>query len=103
MCIGRSIQPALLEVIIQFNSSHCGLQLSAIRIPERCALLGIVRRQQIIPISENPSILIGNLVLAIAYHPMFAPALKIALQRSHPVYYSLNDCLLEHHVPQARC
>lgn len=79
----RSIQPALLGITIQFNSSYCGLQLSAIKIPERCALLGLVRQEQIIPMSENPTIVVGDFILAIALHPMFAPALKVALRQAH--------------------
>lgn len=103
MCAKKIIEPALFGIIIQSNSSHCGLQLSAVQIPEWCELLGLLRQEQIISASENPSIYVGDIVLAIALHPMFAPALKVALKRSHPVYYSLNDCLLETHVPQKCC
>lgn len=82
MCTERSIQPALFGVTIQFNSSHCGLQLSAIKIPERCALLGLVRQGQIIPMSENPIVFDGDFILAIALHPMFVPAFKLALKQA---------------------
>lgn len=103
MCAERIIEPALFGVIIPFNSSHCGLQLSTIQIPEQCALLGVLRREQIIPASEDPEIYTGDFVLAIALHPMFVPVLEFALRQSHPVYYSLNDCLLETHVAQKCC
>lgn len=103
MCAERTIEPVLFGVILQPNTSHCGLRLSAIQIPERCALLGLLRRERIIPASENPSVYVGDVVLAIALHPMFTPALKVALKRSHPVYYSLNDCLLETHIAQKCC
>ncbi|WP_228035465.1 TrkA C-terminal domain-containing protein [Oculatella sp. LEGE 06141] len=99
----RIIEPALFGVIIQLNSRHCGLRLSAIQIPERCAILGVLRQERIIPASENPSVYVGDVVLAIALHPMFVSALKVALKRSHPVYYSLNDCLLKNHVTQKCC
>ncbi|MDX2215712.1 MAG: hypothetical protein SFY66_20790 [Oculatellaceae cyanobacterium bins.114] len=103
MCAERIIEPALFGVIIQSNSRHCGLRLLAIQIPEQCAILGVVRQKRIIPVSENPSVSIGDVVLAIALHPMFVPALKVALKRSHPAYYSLNDCLLETPVVQKCC
>jgi TrkA-C domain len=103
MCTQRGIEPALFGVTIQFNSSYCGMQLSAVKIPERCELLGLLRQERLIPISEHPSISVGDVVLAIALHPMFVPALKVALKRSHPVFYSLNDCLLEVHAPQKCC
>ncbi|HIK15062.1 MAG TPA: hypothetical protein IGS53_07165, partial [Leptolyngbyaceae cyanobacterium M33_DOE_097] len=64
---------------------YCGLRLSSIQIPEQCALLGVLRQERIIPVSENPSVDVGDIVLAIAFHPMMAPALKVALKRSHPV------------------
>ncbi|NJO41865.1 MAG: potassium transporter TrkA [Cyanobacteria bacterium RU_5_0] len=103
MCAERTIEPALFGVIIPPNSSHCGLRLSAIQIPERCALLGILRQERIIPISDNPSVYVGDVVLAIALHPMLVPALNVALKRSHPVYYSLNNCLLKTPVTQKCC
>ncbi len=103
MCAERIIKPALVGVIVPFNSSHCSLRLSTIQLPERCALLGLLRQEQIIPASENPSIFVGDIVLAIALHPMFVPALKVALKRSHSVYYSLNDCSLVNPVAQRCC
>ncbi len=103
MCAERMIEPALFGIIVQPNSSHCGLPLSAIQIPECCALLGLLRQERIIPASENPTIFVEDAILAIALHPMFVPALKIALKRSHPLYYSLNNCLLKTYVPENCC
>lgn len=103
MCAERAIEPTLFGVIIQPNSSHCGLHLSAIQIPEHCALLGLLRQKRMILANEEPSVYVGDVVLAIALHPMLAPALRVALKRSHPVYYSLNDCLLETPVAQKCC
>lgn len=103
MCAERIIEPAFFGVIIQSKSRHCGLRLSAIQIPERCAILGVLRQGQIIPVSENPSVYVGDVILAIALHPMLVPALKVALKRSHSVYYSLNDCLIETSVAQKCC
>jgi len=88
-------EPAVFTVKIQPNSSLCGIHLTTIKIPERCALLGLLRDDRIIPISEDPSIYAGDFILAIALHPMMVPALKVVLKRTHSVYYSLNDCLLE--------
>jgi len=94
MCVGRRYQPALLNVTIRDNSSYCGLPLSTIEIPEGCALLGLLRQEDVILINENPTLATGDIILAIALHPMLIPALKVALKRSHPVYYSLNYCSL---------
>jgi NhaP-type Na+/H+ and K+/H+ antiporter len=94
MCAVKPTQPALFGVTIQSNSRHCGLCLSAIDIPQHCALLGLLRQEQIILSTENPTICVGDIVLAIAYYPMLVPALKVALKRCHRVYYSLNQCLL---------
>lgn len=96
-------KPALLGVTIQLNSRHCGLSLSAISIPENCVLLGILRQGQIILASEDPFISVGDVILAIALQRMFIPALKVALGRSHSVYYSLHDCLLNRSAVQTCC
>lgn len=103
MCTESVIEPALFGVIVQMNSSHCGLQTSAIQVPEQCAILGLLRQEQIILASEDPAIFVGDVILAIALHPMLVPAFKVALKRSHPIYYSLNDCLLETRVAQKCC
>lgn len=86
--------PALLSAKIQSNSCHCGLRLTAIRLPEQCTLLGILRGDHIIPVDKNPPIHAGDFVLAMAFHPMLVSALNAALKKVHPVYYSLNDCSL---------
>jgi hypothetical protein len=88
-------EPAVFSVKIQPNSSLCGIHLTAITVPEKCALLGLLRDNCIIPIGENPAIYAGDFVLAIALHPMMVPALKVVLKRTHPVYYSLQDCLIK--------
>jgi hypothetical protein len=91
----RQAEPSFLGVKVQPDSSHCGIQLSTLKVPERCILLGVLRRDQVISISENPAIYVGDIILAIALYPMFVPELKVVLRQSHPVYYSLQDCLLE--------
>jgi NhaP-type Na+/H+ and K+/H+ antiporter len=91
----RQAEPAVFTVKIQPNSSLCGIHLTAIAMPEQCALLGLLRDGLIISIKENPAIYAGDFVLAIALHPMMVPALKVTLKRTHPVYYSLRDCLIE--------
>lgn len=94
----RVVEPSLLGVRIQPNSSLCGLQLSAVKVPEQCILLGLLRQRQVITFRENPSIYTEDIVLAMALHPMLTPALKVALKESHRIYYSLNDCLLKERI-----
>jgi hypothetical protein len=67
-----------------------------IPLPEKCVLLGIFIEGKVIPATENPTIYFGDEILAVAIHPMMTPALKVALKRTHPIYYALNQtCLLE--------
>lgn len=90
----KQTEPAMFAVKIQPNSSHCGIHLSAIELPDHCAVLGLLRKNCIIPVSKDPEIYAGDSILAIALHPMLVPALKVVLKKTHSVYYSLNDCLL---------
>lgn len=92
----RSVDPSLFGVIIEFNSIYCGEHLANIQIPEKCVVLGCLRNEEVIPIRENPLIKIGDHILAMALHPMMVPELKFVLKKTCPVYYSLNDCPLEH-------
>jgi hypothetical protein len=89
------VDPSLIGVFVQPNSSLCGLDFSDIQLPEKCAFLGILREGKVIPATDNPTIYPEDYILAVAIHPMMTPALKVTLKKTHPVYYSLNTCLLE--------
>jgi Trk K+ transport system NAD-binding subunit len=94
--IRRSVDPSLLGVKIQFNSVYCGNYLADIPVPKNCVILGCLRSQEVISMSENPLINIGDYILALTLHPMIVPELKFMLKKTCPVYYSLNDCPLEY-------
>ncbi len=91
----RIIEPNLFAILIQPNSVHCGIQLGEISLPERCAVLGILRNEQVISAEVNPVISANDYILAIAIHPMMTPALKVALKKVHLIHYYLCDCLLK--------
>ncbi|MBD2415851.1 potassium transporter TrkA [Nostoc calcicola FACHB-389] len=91
----KALEPSLFGVLIQANSIYCGIHLTEIQLPERCAFLGILRESQVISATDNPVICAGDYILAIATHPMMVPALKVTLKKIHSLYYSLNNCLLE--------
>ncbi|ARV59434.1 potassium transporter TrkA [Nostocales cyanobacterium HT-58-2] len=89
------VEPSLFGVFIQPNSIHCGIHLAEIKLPEKCTVLGILRESQVISVEDNPTIYAGDYILAMAINPMMTPALKVILKKTHSVYYSLNNCLLE--------
>ncbi|MEH2163411.1 MAG: TrkA C-terminal domain-containing protein [Nostoc sp.] len=91
----KSLEPSLFGVLIQANSIYCGIDLTEIQLPDKCAFLGILRQNQVLSLTDNPTIFVGDYILAIATHPMMIPALKVTLKKIHSVYYSLNSCLLE--------
>ncbi len=88
------VEPKLLAILVRPNSIYCGVALAEMQLPERCTVLGVLRNQRLIAAAQNPEIYPGDYILAMALHPMLTPALKVLLQRTHPVYYSLNDCPL---------
>ncbi|MBG1260264.1 TrkA C-terminal domain-containing protein [Nostoc commune] len=91
----KTLEPSLFDVLLQANSIYCGIHLTEIQLPEQCAFLGILRHNQVLSATDNPTIFAGDYILAIATNPMMIPALKVTLKKIHSVYYSLNSCLLE--------
>lgn len=89
------VEPNVFSVLMQPNSIHCGIYLTEIQLPEKCAVLGILRENQVILVEDNPTIYAGDYILAMAINPMMTPALKVILKKTHSIYYSLNNCLLE--------
>ncbi|MEH2348495.1 MAG: TrkA C-terminal domain-containing protein [Nostoc sp.] len=86
----KTLEPSLFGVLIQTNSVYLGIHLTEIKLPDRCAVLGILRDNQVFSATENPSVFAGDYILAIATHPMMTPALKVTLKKIHSVYYSLG-------------
>ncbi|MFH7028474.1 MAG: hypothetical protein ACHBN1_24560 [Heteroscytonema crispum UTEX LB 1556] len=84
----------LISVKIQINSCCCGVALSSLHLPESCFVMGLIRDNHVILASKKPTICCGDDVLAIALKSAEIPALKFALNKTHPVYYSFNECLL---------
>jgi hypothetical protein len=72
---------------IQINSCYCDITLTSIQLPQNCFVLGIVRENQIILASAEPTIWCGDYVLALAFSSALFPALKFTLNKRHPVYY----------------
>lgn len=89
------VEPKQVGVLILADSIYCGVSLTDIQLPEKCSLQGLVRDNEFISVKDNPSIYPGDYLLAIAIYPMMLPALKVTLKKTHPVYYSFNDCLLK--------
>jgi Trk K+ transport system NAD-binding subunit len=81
------IVPSQVGVLILPNSIYCGTNIIQIDLPERCALLGLIRENQLIQATSNPIVHSGDYILGIAIHPMMAPALKVTLKRTHSVSY----------------
>ncbi|MFN6487024.1 MULTISPECIES: TrkA C-terminal domain-containing protein [unclassified Nostoc] len=91
----KFLEPSLFAILIKENSIYCGIHLTEIQLPNKCAFLVILRETQVIYATDNPIIFAGDYVLAIATHFMMVPALKVTLKKIHSLYYSLNCCLLE--------
>jgi hypothetical protein len=85
----------LTSVKIRINSCYCGIALSHLKLPQSCFLLGILRGECIILASAEPTIYCGDNLLGIALNSVQMPALKFVLQKTHPIYYSFDECLLD--------
>jgi NhaP-type Na+/H+ and K+/H+ antiporter len=96
LCIRKYtvMELGLINVKIQINSLYCGLALSKLHLPEKCVLMGIIRDNKVILASAEPTICCGDELLALAFNSAHLPALKAALKKTHPIYYSFNECLL---------
>lgn len=86
------MKPRLTQVTIQFNSCYCGLPLSAIKLPEHCLCLGIIRKDELILASSEPTINCGDDILALAIKGGNAPELEFILRKHHPISWSGISC-----------
>ncbi|OKH57967.1 TrkA C-terminal domain-containing protein [Scytonema sp. HK-05] len=85
----------LTSVKITLNSCHCGMVLTTLQLPEKCLVMGIVRDNLLILASAEPIIWYGDYVLAIALSQALVPALKVALNKKHPIHYSHKECFIK--------
>ncbi|MBD2726365.1 hypothetical protein H6G96_08500 [Nostoc sp. FACHB-892] len=61
-------------------------------MPNKCFALGIIRNNQIILASAKPIIWCEDYILAVALSAASVPELKFALNKTHPVHYSSQEC-----------
>ncbi len=85
---------ALASTKNQTNSCYCGMNLSSIHLPKDCLLLELVRNKQILLASTQTTIFCADEIVGITLNTSQLPALKYTLNKTHPVYYSFNDSLL---------
>ena len=78
----------LIQIQIQFNSSYCGIALSAVQLPDSCYCLGLTRENRLILATEIPNILCGDCILAVAVNRAVAPELEATLNKTHPVLWT---------------
>jgi uncharacterized protein with PhoU and TrkA domain len=79
-------EPVLVAANININSCYCGRNLKTIQLPESCIFLGVVRKGKILLLSdEDIEIWCGDYLMAIAFKPSLAPALKVILHKTHHV------------------
>lgn len=88
------MKPRLIQVTIQFNSCYCGLPLFAIKLPKHCLCIGIMRADELILASSDPTINCGDNVLALSINDGNAPELDFILRKHHPISWSGISCNL---------
>lgn len=94
--INADMALGLINTKITNNSCHCGISLASLKLPEKCFALGIIRANQIILASTEPTIWCEDYILAVALSAALVPELKLALNKKHPVHYSSQECLINH-------
>ncbi|MBW4641419.1 MAG: TrkA C-terminal domain-containing protein [Goleter apudmare HA4340-LM2] len=86
---------ALISVKIAVNSCHCGIDLTKLKLPDKCFVIGIARGNQIILASENPSIWYEDYILAVTLNSALVPMLKNILNKTHPIHYFSQKYLIK--------
>jgi NhaP-type Na+/H+ and K+/H+ antiporter len=86
----------LTTVKIQANSYFCGMLLNKLQLPESCFVLAIVRKNRIVLASEEPEIWCGDDLITVSLNLGQIPALNNILKQTHPIYYSFDECFLDH-------
>lgn len=87
-------QPGLIQVKVLPDNIHCGVSLTTIRLPQDCYLLGLFRSGHIILMTANPVVVSGDVILALAIHPMDLPTLKFVLEQQVTVHWFPLRCPL---------
>jgi len=79
-------EPVLVTATINVNSCYCGRNLTEIQLPENCIFLGVSRKGKFVLASDEDIVLwCEDYLMAIALKPMLAPALRVFLNKTHPV------------------
>ncbi|WP_414575547.1 hypothetical protein [Anabaena sp. CCY 9402-a] len=84
----------LISLKVQINNCWCGVAVSNLHLPANCFLIGLVRGNKVISASAEPTIFCGDELLGLTLNSAQVPELKFVLQKTHPIYYSFNECLL---------
>jgi hypothetical protein len=88
----RDVNPQLIQVAIQFNSCHIGLNLTSLLFPSDSICIGLIRLGQLILASANPTINCRDKILILALNPSLAPSIKCMLSKTHPLTWSAYRC-----------
>ncbi|MEH2177438.1 MAG: hypothetical protein V7K45_32160 [Nostoc sp.] len=56
----KALELSPFGVFIEDNSVYCGIHFSDIKLPDKCAFLGVLRETQVILAIDNPSIFAGD-------------------------------------------
>ncbi len=78
-------EATLIQVPVPLNSWYCGVPLNAVKLPDKCKCLGLVREGEVILPSHNPTVGSGDTILAVALNPELAPVLEVTLKKTCPV------------------
>jgi Trk K+ transport system NAD-binding subunit len=84
----------LVRIKVPVNSCYCGMSLNDLKLPKSCFLVGLIRGDRIILASAEPTIHYEDDLLGISLNSAQITELKFTLQKTHPIYYSFDECLL---------
>ncbi|MBW4559361.1 MAG: TrkA C-terminal domain-containing protein [Trichormus sp. ATA11-4-KO1] len=85
---------SLISANITSNSCYCGIPLNSLKLPEKCFVIGLIRDNQVILASTEPTIWYGDVILTVALSASLVPMLKLVIHKTHPVHYSSQECLI---------
>lgn len=81
-------KPTAVSIRVCFKSCYCGIRLRDIVLPEECQMLGLVRGNNVIFVSDNPEVKCDDVLLAVAINPMYSPELQLCLKKLKPLSVS---------------
>jgi len=69
------------------NSQYIGKPIDSIPVPDCCAILGLVRQDNLILAASNPVIEEEDYLIAVAMNPQILPELKHCLNRTQQLHW----------------